>query len=77
MIFNVGDLVETSDFWKENRGKKGVVKDIRGDVVIVEMIESLLNPDNSVWLEAGLELRLTSGYWKKLKSRPFVCRNLI
>lgn len=77
MFFNVGDIVETSNLWQENRGKKGVVKDIKGDIIVVETQEPLLNPDNSVWLKPGFELWLTAGYWKKVQTEFLSCRNLL
>ena len=74
-MFKVGDIVATApDMWAHgNVGKKGIVKAVYVDYIVVEMLDAM--PDIDV--EAGYEWWLDADNWVKVKAEPLVCKSLL
>lgn len=74
-MVKVGDIVASAPhIWAPgNVGKKGIVKAVYVDYIVVEMLEAM--PDIDV--EAGYEWWLTADNWVNVKTKPFVCKSLL
>lgn len=74
-MVKVGDIVASAPHvWASgNVGKKGIVKAVYVDYIVVEMLEAM--PDIDV--EAGYEWWLTADNWVKVQTKPFVCKSLL
>ena len=78
-MFKVGDIVATApDMWaSKNVGKKGVVKAVDIDYIVVEMLEAMPDIGNGEDVGVGYEWWLTADNWVEVKSKPFVCKSLL
>lgn len=74
-MVKVGDIVASAPhIWAPGDvGKKGIVKAVYVDYIVVEMLEAM--PDIDV--EAGYEWWLTADNWVNVKTKPFVCKSLL
>ena len=74
-MFKVGDIVAAApDMWaSKNVGKKGVVKAIDIDFIVVEMLEAM----PAVGIGVGYEWWLDADNWVKVKAEPLVCKSLL
>lgn len=78
-MFKVGDIVAAApDMWSsENVGKKGVVKAVDIDLIVVEMLEAMPGIGNGEDVGVGYEWWLDADNWVKVKAEPLVCKSLL
>lgn len=78
-MFKVGDIVAAApDMWaSENVGKKGVVKAVDIDFIVVEMLEAMPAIGNGEDVGVGYEWWLDADNWVKVKAEPLVCKSLL
>ena len=78
-MFKVGDIVAAApDMWaSENIGKKGVVKAVDIDLIVVEMLEAMPAIGNGEDVGVGYEWWLDADNWVKVKAEPLVCKSLL
>lgn len=78
-MFKVGDIVAAApDMWaSENVGKKGVVKAVGIDLIVVEMLEAMPAIGNGEDVGVGYEWWLDADNWVKVKAEPLVCKSLL
>lgn len=74
-MFKVGDIVAAApDMWaSENVGKKGVVKAVNINLIVVEMLEAMPAIDVGI----GYEWWLDADNWVKVKAEPLICKSLL
>ena len=60
-----------------NVGKKGIVKAVDVDYIVVEMLEAMPDIGSGEDVGAGYEWWLTADNWVEVKSKPFVCKSLL
>mgnify|MGYP007026724973 CR=1 FL=1 len=78
-MFKVGDIVAAApDMWaSENVGKKGVVKAVDIDLIVVEMLEAMPAIGKGEDVGVGYEWWLDADNWVKVKAEPLVCKSLL
>lgn len=78
-MFKVGDIVAAApDMWAhENVGKKGIVKAICSDCIVVEMLEAMPAIGDGEDVDIGYEWWLDPDNWVKVKTEPLVCKSLL
>lgn len=78
-MIKVGDIVASAPhMWAPgNVGKKGIVKAVDVDYIVVEMLEAMPDIGNGEDVEAGYEWWLTADNWVNVKTKPFVCKSLL
>lgn len=78
-MFKVGDIVAAApDMWAPgNVGKKGIVKAVDVDFIVVEMLEAMPDIGSGEDVEAGYEWWLDADNWVKVKAEPLVCKSLL
>lgn len=78
-MIKVGDIVTSAPhMWAPgNVGKKGIVKAVDVNYIVVEMLEAMPDIGNGEDVEAGYEWWLTADNWVDVKTKPFVCKSLL